>query len=121
MRLLADENFPGPAVDALRDRGHDLVWARTEMPGSTDESLLAFAQRENRIVLTQDKDFGELAFHYGLAATCGVILFRLHLTSPEAAARRMRAALDERDDWTGLFAVIEEGRTRIRPLDSTQA
>lgn len=61
MRFLADENFPGGAVTALQARGHDIVWVRTAAPGSIDEDVLAWATREDRVLLTFDKDFGELA------------------------------------------------------------
>ena len=61
MRLLADENFPGAAVAALEAAGHDVVWVRTEAPGTIDSDVLAWAAREERILLTFDKDFGELA------------------------------------------------------------
>ena len=54
MRLLANENFPGDAIIALRDAGHDVVWIRTEAPGSSDGDVLARAQRENRILITFD-------------------------------------------------------------------
>ena len=62
MRLLANENFPSDAVDALRERGHDVIWIRTDAPGSRDEDILARARRESRVLVTFDKDFGELAF-----------------------------------------------------------
>lgn len=61
MRFLADENFPGNAVTALQARGHDIVWIRTAAPGGKDEEILAWAVREERVLLTFDKDFGELA------------------------------------------------------------
>ena len=63
MRFLADENFPGNAVTALQARGHDIVWIRTAAPGSKDEEVLAWAVREERVLLTFDKDFGELAWY----------------------------------------------------------
>ena len=59
MLFLADEDFPGIAVRWLREAGHDVVWARTHMPGDADSALLAAAQRDIRVVLTCDKDFGE--------------------------------------------------------------
>jgi predicted nuclease of predicted toxin-antitoxin system len=59
MRFLADENFPGAA--ALRAAGSDVVWVRIAAPGSSDSEILAWAAREERILLTFDKDFGELA------------------------------------------------------------
>jgi predicted nuclease of predicted toxin-antitoxin system len=63
MHILAHENFPGDTVAVLRQRGHDVVWVRTEAPGSSDQEVLERAQAEDRIVATFDKDFGELAFH----------------------------------------------------------
>lgn len=58
MRLLANENFPGPAVEALRSLGHDVAWVRTDAPGSTDPQVIQRAVREDRILITLDKDFG---------------------------------------------------------------
>jgi predicted nuclease of predicted toxin-antitoxin system len=52
MRFLANENFPGDAVDRLKAAGHDVAWVRTVAPGSSDEAVLARAVREERIVLT---------------------------------------------------------------------
>ena len=64
MRLLADENFPGRAVDALREAGHDVVWVRSAAPRTRDIDLLAWAAREGRVLLTFDKDFGEIGAIY---------------------------------------------------------
>lgn len=61
MRFLADENFPGAAVGALRAMGRDISWVRALSPGMTDPDVLAWALREQRVLLTFDKDFGELA------------------------------------------------------------
>jgi predicted nuclease of predicted toxin-antitoxin system len=71
MHFLADENFLGVAVETLRKQGHDVVWIRTHAPGSSDVDVLAMAEEENRILLTFDRDFGELAFQAGLPAICG--------------------------------------------------
>ncbi len=116
MRILADENFLGPAVALLRERGHDVFWARTEMPGAADTQVLARAQVERRLLVTFDKDFGELAFRRGLPAECGVVLARLTAHSPDEAARVIVAALEGRSDWPGHLSVIEAGRVRRRPL-----
>ena len=61
MRILANENFPGTAVRALQGRGHDVAWVRFDAAGSSDIEVLARAQAEGRILVTFDKDFGELA------------------------------------------------------------
>jgi predicted nuclease of predicted toxin-antitoxin system len=73
MRLLADENFPMDAVNALSLAGHDILWIRTFAPGSPDQEVLRIAQAERRILLTFDKDFGELAFRIGLPSSSGII------------------------------------------------
>jgi predicted nuclease of predicted toxin-antitoxin system len=116
MKLLANANFPKLAVVALRDVGHDVLWAHTDMIGAADDVILQRAQDEERLVVTFDKDFGELAFRWGLPASCGVILFRLRTQSPEYVRDRVVETLAERADWTGHFFVVEEHRVRMRPL-----
>lgn len=118
MRILADENFPGAAVTALQDLGHDVRWVRTDLPGAQDREVLALAAQESRILITFDKDFGELVFHLGLPASCGLVLFRLARTSPREIAKRLATVLESRTDWEGSFAVVEERRVRLRPLRS---
>jgi predicted nuclease of predicted toxin-antitoxin system len=115
-RLLADENVPSLAVTALRQEGHDVVWMHEAAPGTPDVDVLARAQSEQRVVVTFDKDFGELAFRYGAAATFGVVLFRISATSPSAAARAAVTAFATRTNWSATFAVVEDGRIRVRTL-----
>ena len=115
MRFLADENFPGAAVAALRGDGHDVAWVLTEAPSTDDRSVLNWAARENRILLTFDKDFGELAGDPSLPAT-GVVLFRMPLGKPTEIGRRLANLIATRDDWSGHFSVIEPGRIRMRRL-----
>ena len=77
MRFLANENVPGAVVAALREHGHDVFWIKESMRGAGDPIVLAHAQTERRVVVTLDKDFGELAFRSRLPAQSGVILIRL--------------------------------------------
>ena len=116
MRLLLNENMPASLAQKLRDGGHDVIAVKEAMRGAKDDAVLAQAQTEGRLVLTQDKDFGELAFRYGLPADCGVILFRLTGREPDADTRRMLRVLSSRGDWTGHFAVVTDDRVRLRPL-----
>jgi hypothetical protein len=118
VRLLANENFPGDAVAALREAGHDIAWVRTDAPGSRDEVVLARAVREDRILVTFDKDFGELAWRVGLPATSGVVLFRVPMPPVTAAGAALAGMLMARDDWAGHFSVIEPSRVRMRSLPS---
>ncbi len=114
MRFLADENFPLDAVEALREQKHDVAWIRTESPGISDPEVLHRAQIENRIVLTFDKDFGELAFREQLPAACGIILFRIMAPSSAVVAQKVAAAIAMRDDWAGHFSVVEDDKVRMR-------
>ena len=116
MKLLANENFPGEAVRTLRQAGHDVLWIREDHPGWDDQSVLALAMTENRVLLTFDKDFGELAFRSKLPANCGIILLRFRKQSPELIAQRTLTSIATRTDWAGHFAVIEEDRIRMTPL-----
>jgi len=118
MKALANENFPRAVVEALRAAGHDVVWVRTEAPGSEDRAVLEWARAEGRLLLTFDKDFGELVFRAGLAAPSGVVLWRVPLTSASEAARTVLVTLHSRDDWAGHFSVVDERRVRMIPLPS---
>ncbi len=116
MRILANENFPLDAVEALRQQGYDVAWVRTVAPGSSDQAVLQRAQVEDRIVVTFDKDFGELAFRAKLPASSGIILFRISTASPQDVARAAVTALSSRTDWAGNFSVVEDKRIRVTPL-----
>jgi len=118
MRLLANENFPREAIEALRAGGHDVAWVRTDAPGINDRQVLDKAMTEGRILITFDKDFGELAFRAGLPASCGIVLFRIRLGSPSAVAGRAVAVLESRADWTGHFSVVSDDRVRMTLLPS---
>ena len=116
LKILANENFPGDAVIALRARGHDVKWIRTEAPGISDEKVLALAVAEQRLLITFDKDFGELAFRQKLPATSGIVLFRIEPASPSHIATVAVHALESRVDWVGHFSVVEETRIRMTLL-----
>jgi predicted nuclease of predicted toxin-antitoxin system len=116
MRILADENFPADAVEALRAEGHDVAWVRTVAPGIKDSEVVQIAQQESRVIVTFDKDFGELAFRLRLAPNSGIILFRLSPMPPTKLARFMVNAIKTQTDWYGNFSVVEPDRIRIRSL-----
>ncbi len=116
MRILANENVAGDIIMALRRRGHDVAWVRTENPGAKDPFVLARSVSERRLLVTFDKHFGQLVWRRGAKASCGVVLFRISVRSPEAVARRVISVLESRNDWFGHFSVVDEMRVRIVPL-----
>ena len=118
MRFLADENFPGPAVHALRAAHFDVGWVAEDERAIDDEAVLARSIRESRVLLTFDKDFGELAFRRRMPAHSGVVLFRLPDQSLDAVVRIVLQAISSNHPWQGSFAVVTDGRIRIRSLRS---
>lgn len=116
MKLLADENFPLPAIQALRNAGLDLHWIAETNSGAPDEDVLALCISTNRTLLTFDKDFGELAYRTRLPAQCGIILFRIAPQTPEEVASLALTAVQSQASWEGYFSVVTRERIRMRPL-----
>ena len=114
MRLILNENIPTIVVEALRAGGHDVLSVKETMRGASDAAVVQRANDERRLVVTQDKDFGELAFRRGVRATSGVILFRLSGSTPDADLRRMVSVIEGRTAWEGVFAVATDNRLRLR-------
>lgn len=75
-KFLAKENVPTEAVELARLNGLDLAWIREIAQGADDDAVLALAFTEGRVLVTFDKDFGDMAFREGKQATCGVVLLR---------------------------------------------
>lgn len=115
-RFLANENAPREAVTAARAAGHDVAWVVELQPGADDETVLELARRENRVLLTFDKDFGELVFRHGRAGSAGVLLLRPRLRSPEVVSAFIVKVLSQPIQWAGHFTVAREGSLRVVPL-----
>jgi len=115
MRFLADENFPAGVVRALRETGHDVEWVRETTPGAPDAQLLRRAAADGSVILTFDKDFGELAVRNDvLPGSFGVILFRIPAPRGASAVAALVSVIESRQNWLGQMAVVESGRVRIR-------
>ncbi len=114
--FLANENVPGEVVNAVRRAGHDMTWMSELSPGAADDDVLAMSLAESRVLVTFDKDFGEMVFRRGQKATCGVVLPRPRLQSPDHLCRFTVAVLGQGLAWTDHFAVAHEGRLRMIPL-----
>jgi len=83
---------------------------------SLSQEILLLAEKEGRILLTFDKDFGELAGSSAFPLSCGIILLRIPLRSADYFTEIMIEAIDSRSDWMGKFAVVEPGRIRLRKM-----
>jgi len=119
MKILANENIAGDVVAKLRQQGHDVTWVRTDSPGASDCAVLDRAVHEERLLITFDKDFGELVWRAGRESSSGVVLFRISMPSPGETATRVVRILESRRDWFGNFSVVDDRRIRLVPLPAT--
>lgn len=77
MKFLANENFPLASTTYLRDKGFDIKAVGAHFKGISDKEVIEFAEKEQRTILTFDRDYGELIFKYGNKPSQGVIYLRL--------------------------------------------
>jgi predicted nuclease of predicted toxin-antitoxin system len=114
MKFLADEGIDRSIVDCLRRQGYDVFYVIEETRSLDDDILLDIAAEENRILITRDKDFGELVFRLQ-KAHAGVILIRLEgYTTMERADMVCRLVKHYIDQLPNSFSVIQKGVIRIR-------
>jgi len=127
MKLLVDENAPRTIIEALRNYGYDLLWIREYRRGIADEEIVRLSVSENRIILTFDKDFGELIYRKTKSSvseanrvrmnTPGVILARI--PNNQICKERILEFLKEQGNkLRGYFTVLTENRTRRRRLSN---
>jgi len=116
MKFIVDESTGMAVAQYLRAIGHDVVAVTETMPQVDDQTILIKAASEGRVLITNDKDFGELVFRSGYGHH-GVLFLRLH---DESAANRVsvvKAVLDQYADLLKMnFIVATERRVRIRRL-----
>lgn len=118
MRFLANENFPLTSVFLLRKAEHDVVAITEVSPGIKDHEVLTWAVTEQRIILTFDRDYGELIFNRKLPVPKGIIYFRFEPVTPEEPAECLLNLLDIPGlYWEGKFTTIKRKYLRQRPLD----
>jgi predicted nuclease of predicted toxin-antitoxin system len=116
MKLLADENVDEPIVDWLVAMGVDLSSIRRTRPGLSDPQVVEVARAEERVILTNDLDFGELVFRRRMGAA-GIILLRVNPPLPDVRLAVLQRHWDEiASKAVGHFIVVTQRKLRIRPL-----
>ena len=117
-KLLANENFPMPAVRLLRAAGVDVETVSDIMPSASDEEVMAYARRERRWIVTFDRDYGELVFRKGLAPPPAIIYLRQESYPPEKPAEIVRGILAMHEKALGCFVVATTRNMRYRRFAS---
>lgn len=119
MKIAADECCDALLVAGLRQDGHDVWYAKESAAGQDDATILKLASQSERILLTEDKDFGELVVRLGLPAY-GIVLLRLNPADSPAKLLRLRAVITSHvSRLEGSFVVVDTAQTRFRPLRSS--
>ncbi len=114
MNLLADESVEREIVDRLRAEGHVTIYVAELSPSISDDEVLDEANMRNALLVTGDKDFGELVYRLGRFHN-GVVLLRLAGLSPAAKAEAVASLFrDHAAELVGGFCVISPGSIRIR-------
>ena len=114
MNVVADEGVDGPVVQRLRDDGHAVIYVAELSRGVTDDDVLRQANDRNALLVTADKDFGELVFRQRLVHS-GVLLLRLEgLTNATRAGVVAEVFREHGAELRGSFSVISPGQIRIR-------
>lgn len=116
MKFLLDESADFPLLLFLKELGHDVTAIARDYPHALkDREVLAIAENERRILITNDRDFGELVFRQHLSHS-GVILFRLGEESLHTKRECLKRVLAEYGDKLTDFVVVTERSVRVRRM-----
>jgi len=113
MRFLADENCDFAVVRALRANGYDVLSVSDISPRAEDFEVVKLAVREERILLTEDKDFGQLVYAYG-QETLGVIFLRFPISARKQISKEVVNLIKRQGEKLfGCFVTVQPGRVRM--------
>jgi predicted nuclease of predicted toxin-antitoxin system len=116
LRWLADECVDAALVAELRHLGYDVTYVAEQSAGLADPEVLKQAREGNRLLLTEDKDFGDLVFRSRLAVP-GVVLLRLSPEDRHLKWDRLKIVIEQFGaGLDGRYVVVEKTRMRSRPL-----
>ncbi len=115
MSFLANENFPRPSTIILREKGFSIKSIQEDSPGISDEEVIKIALEFNLIILTFDRDYGELIFKYSKDNPPSVVFFREKGNTPDFAGLTLINLLEEtKISLSGAFTVVEDKSIRQR-------
>ena len=115
-RFLANENFPKPSVILLRKNNLDVSSILENFPGTTDKNVIQLAVNEDRIILTLDRDYGELVFRFPDLNPPSVVYFRGTGNNPEYCGMILLQLIQNKIDLKNYFTVVDDAGIRQRKL-----
>jgi predicted nuclease of predicted toxin-antitoxin system len=114
MQILANENFPLTSIKVLRSAGFNIKSIGIDYSGILDSEVIKIAIDEQRIILTFDRDYGELIFKKGYKPEAGVIYFRWESFQPEEPGEYLINLFSTKMKFSGKLTVISETNIRQR-------
>ena len=117
MQLLADENVHRRVVARLRGAGFDVEWIKETQPGEHDSDILSRPDIASVILITHDRDFGELLFRHGLPTPYAVLYVRLEHRLADETADRLIAQLEAGVAGGQLITITKSG-ARAKPFSA---
>lgn len=119
MKLLANENFPILSVLYLRNKGFDISSIGTDNPSIQDHAVMAIAIKEERTILTFDRDYGELIFKHNYKPKEGVIYLRLDAYKAEDPGMLVEELINNEEyDFRNALTVVDKNGIRQRRYDA---
>lgn len=119
MKILADESVDTQIVERLRQDGHEVDYVAESTPGITDIEVLDRANELSALLVTADKDFGELVFQQLRTTLTGIVLLRLSGISADRKAQTVSEAFERHGEaLIENFSVIAAGQVRIQSKTS---
>jgi predicted nuclease of predicted toxin-antitoxin system len=116
VKWVADESVDKPIVDAIRAHGHEVYYILEQNSGISDNQVLSIANKKSSILITADKDFGEIVFRQKMHHF-GVVLIRLAGLSVDQKILLTLSAIDRHhEEIKNHFSVISKTHIRIIKL-----
>lgn len=112
--IIADENIPSSIIELLRANNFKITSVFEDYRGISDVEIINLASLNNQIILTENKDFGDLVFAYN--KLCSVILLRYHFKNIEEINLRLLEYLKLNRENTSIFTVITLENIRERKI-----
>ena len=116
LKFLVDVGVGRKVEEFLEDQGYDSKFVRSIDPRLPDQEIIKIAAMEDRMIITMDKDFGELVYHSALDH-CGVILLRLEDASGIEKLEVMKEIISKYSEQIkNHFCVYQKGKFRVRNI-----
>lgn len=114
-KFLADKNIPLEVVLQLKKDDLDILSVSNTNPGIVDEEVLTVANKEKRVLITFDNDFGELIFKQKRKSS-GVIILQIIPQTPDYILSILKRVLAKDINFSRSFSIVEIDRVRVIPL-----